>query len=76
VKPIVDSIADKDLKAAFSASVNEFLQQSVFGSSPFVSMSAIIDSSQVLKKITEYVFNLILLGVLFKLNEEMILRVK
>jgi hypothetical protein len=69
----VVSITDKDLKAAFSASVNEFLQQSVFGSSPSVSMSAIIDS---FKQISEYIFNLNLLGVLFKLSEEMILRVK
>jgi hypothetical protein len=60
----VDSIVDTDLKAAFSASVNEFLQQSVFGSNPAASMSAIIDSSQVFKQITEYSFHLILRFIL------------
>jgi hypothetical protein len=73
VKPVLDSIVDKDLKAAFSASVNEFLQHSVIGSYPATSMSAFID---LFKQISEYIFNLILLGVLFKLSEEMILRVK
>jgi hypothetical protein len=58
VKPVLDSIVDTNLKAVFSSSVNEFLQHSVFGSHPAASMSAIIDSSQVFKQISEYVFNL------------------
>jgi hypothetical protein len=55
----LDSIIDKDLNAAFSASANEFLQHSVFVSYPSVSMSAIIDASKVFKQITEYLFYLI-----------------
>jgi hypothetical protein len=67
----MDSIVDKELKAVLSSSVNEFLQHSVFVSNPAISMSSIIDSSQVFKQISEYVFNLILLGLFFKLSEEM-----
>jgi hypothetical protein len=51
IKPIVDSIVDKDLKDTFSSSVDEFL---LFVSYPAISMSAIIDSNHVFKKITEY----------------------
>jgi hypothetical protein len=76
VKPVVDSIVDKDLKDALSASANEFLRHSVFVSYPAVSMSAVIHSSQVFKQITEYGYLLILLGLFSKLSRKMILRVK
>jgi hypothetical protein len=72
----VKSIVDVGLKAAFSASVEDFLLSSRFDSIQAASLSKITDLSQVFKQITEYVLDLILLGLFSKQSEGIILRVK